>query len=189
MSPHRRLRFLIIVPAAVLTVITGCSAGQQAATAEQSTQTAGAGGDAGEIAVRDAQIVFEGPIPGDEVHDPGADAPLQVTILNTGERADTLTGVDSPVASTVEVDGETRMPGGQALVAGYDDPIASITLADAEAVRIVLVDLTEPLRAGLTYPVTFSFERAGAVTLELPLENPDRLPPRAETEPADVAPR
>lgn len=167
---------LIVV---LVALVTGCGAGQQAATAHQ-VATGGAGGAAGEIAVRDAQITYSGPIPGGEVYLPGEDAPLQATIVNTGAQADRLVAVSSPVAATVEVDGATEMPGNQVLVAGYDDPVEAITLPYAEEVSITLRGITEPLRAGLTYPVTFDFERGGQLTLELAIEMPDELPPRAE---------
>jgi hypothetical protein len=43
----------------------------------------------------------------------------------------------------------------------------------------VLTGLRDPVRAGLTYPVTFTFEQAGALAVPLPVDNPEALPPRA----------
>lgn len=154
--------------------------GPAAATAENVTMTGGANGRVGQLEVEDAQITFNPPVPGGQVYAPGEDAPLQVTIVNTGDEADRLTGVSSPAATSVGIVGETRLPGGQVLTAGYDDPIESITLPGATDIEITMIDLATPLRAGLTYPVTFTFEKAGELRLELPLENPDVLPPRAE---------
>lgn len=164
---------------AVITLLAGCGAGQQAATATQVANSGGANGDVGLIDVEDVKVTYERPVPGGQVYAAGQSAPLQVTVVNTGDVADRLVSVTSPAAASVEIAGETGMPGGQVLVAGYDDPIESITLEDAEAVEIVLTGLTRPLRAGLTYPVTFTFERAGSLALDVPLENPDVLPPRA----------
>jgi copper(I)-binding protein len=39
--------------------------------------------------------------------------------------------------------------------------------------QIVLTGLTDDIRSGLTYPVTFRFERAGEVTVNVPVANPD----------------
>jgi copper(I)-binding protein len=39
--------------------------------------------------------------------------------------------------------------------------------------QIVLTGLTADIRSGLTYPVTFRFERAGEVTVNVPVANPD----------------
>jgi hypothetical protein len=73
------------------------------------------------------------------------------------------------------------MPGcpGPVLTAGYEDPVASIAKPDTKTIDAALVGLTEPVRAGLTYPVVFAFERAGELRLEVPVENPEALPPPA----------
>lgn len=76
--------------------------------------------------------------------------------------------------------GDSTMPGGHALVAGYDDPVASTTLPNETELDITLVDVTTPIRSGLTYPVTFVFERAGVLQMVLPVEVPADVPsPRA----------
>ncbi len=168
--------------ALVLMLSVACGAGQRAQTADQITGTGGAYGQTGDISVLDAQFVFDGPIAGDEVYRPGADAPLQLTIVNAGAADDRFVGVSSPVAASARITGDPRIPGGQALTAGYVEPVASVETRNARAIEITLVGLTEPVRAGLTYPVTFTFEDAGSLTLSLPVENPDVLPPRGEPE-------
>lgn len=175
--------------ALVLAVVTGCSAGQQAATSQQRTNAGGANGQVGEIAVEHVSIRFgDNPVPGDQVYEAGETAALRLTIVNTGSGADELVGVASPVATTVAISGDTRVPGGQVLTAGYADFPASVAMPDATEIEVVLQGLTAPLRAGLTYPVTFSFDRAGELRLDVPLGYPDNLPlpPRAEPdEPAE----
>lgn len=163
-----------------LMLLVGCGAGQRASTADQITGTGGAYGQTGEVSVLDAQFVFDGPIAGDEVYRPGADVPLQLTIVNAGATDDRLLEVSSPVAASARITGDPRIPGGQALTAGYVEPVASVETRNARAIGITLVGLTEPVRAGLTYPVTFTFEDGGSLTLSLPVENPDVLPPRGE---------
>lgn len=164
---------------ALTIVLGGCGAGQVAQTAEQVSTSGGAVGQAGSILVRDAQFTYDGPIPGDAVYLPGDDAMLQVTIVNEGRDADRLTAVSSPVATSGEIVGETRLPGDQTLTAGYDQPVAQVQLPYANPVDISLLGITEPIRAGKTYPVVFTFERAGDVRVQVPVENPEQLPPRA----------
>ena len=65
----------------------------------------------------------------------------------------------SPIATSTRVGGTTTIAGGQALTASYLDPIAATPLPDESVTSIVLVGLTQPGRAALTYPVTFTFER------------------------------
>jgi copper(I)-binding protein len=177
---HRLSLRRLALAALALIASVGCGAGQEAQTADQITGTGGAYGQTGEISVLDAQLVFDGPIAGDEVYRPGADAPLQLTIVNAGAAEDRLIEVRGPVATSARVTGDPRIPGGQALTAGYVEPVASVETRNARAIEITLVGLTEPVRAGLTYPVTFIFEDAGSLTLSLPVENPDALPPRGE---------
>jgi copper(I)-binding protein len=177
---HLSLCRLALAAALLAFLSVGCGAGQDAQTADQITGTGGSYGQTGEVSVLDAQFVFDGPIAGDEVYRPGAEAPLQLTIVNAGPTDDRLVEVTSPVAASARITGDPRIPGGQALTAGYVEPVASVETRDARPIEITLVGLTEPVRAGLTYPVTFTFADAGSLTLSLPVENPDVLPPRAE---------
>lgn len=169
---------------AAAVTLGGCGAGQVAQTANQVTTSGGALGSAGPMLVRDAQITWTDPVPEGSVYEPGEDAPLQVTIVNTGRDGDRLVAVSSPVATSGEITGDAAVPGEQVLVAGYDDPVSSIAVPGATAIDITLVGITDPVRAGLTYPVVFTFERAGDLRVELPVEYADVLPPRArEPEP------
>jgi hypothetical protein len=47
-------------------------------------------------------------------------------------------------------------------------------------IDLTLIDVTTTIRSGLSYPVELVFERAGVLALELPVEVPDVLPPRAD---------
>jgi copper(I)-binding protein len=169
--------------AALAVLAAGCGAGQQAQTANQVTATGGVGGEVGSVLLRDAQFTYDRPVPGGAVYAPGDDAALQVTIVNETSPGlgdgDRLVGVSSPIAASGRVVGDARVPDGQVLSAGYDEPVASLSPLGGDAVSIVLVDLLVPVRAGLTYPVVFTFEDAGDILLDVPVENPDVLPPRA----------
>ena len=168
--------------AVCVAVLAGCGAGQEAATANHVTSSPGSTGTVGSVQVRDLQFTWSDPVPGDEVYSPGEDAPLQVTIVNTrtgqGD-GDRLVAVSSPVAASGRVIGDASIPDGQVLAAGYDQPVASIVTEGTREVEIVLVDLNAPIRAGMTYPVVFTFAEAGELRLQVGVENPSVLPPRA----------
>lgn len=177
--------------------LAGCGAGQVAQTAQQVTAVGGANAGAGSVAVRNVEIEFGEQVEGASVYPAGGDAPLQMSIVNSGTAADRLVSASSPAAASVEVTGDVEIPAGRLLtvegepaaapavpiVSGTARPTATPTTAEAAAgAQIVLTGLREDLRAGLTYPVTLTFERAGAVTLDVPVANPAE--PR-EDEPAE----
>ena len=45
-------------------------------------------------------------------------------------------------------------------------------LAQTEGAQVVLTGLKSDLQVGPTYPVVLTFERAGSVTLQVPVANP-----------------
>lgn len=192
-----------LMGAVCVLALSGCGAGQETQTANQVAAAGGSAGSVGSVMVRNAQFAWSDPVAGDVVYPAGSDAALQVTFVNEKSvglgGGDRLVDVSSPVATGGRILGDASIPDGQVLTAGYDQPVASIELPGTRAVDIALVGLTTPLRAGLTYPVVFTFENAGEVRLEVGVENAQVLPPRArdgeeenpsflETGP-DVAPR
>lgn len=138
--------------------LTGCGAGQVAGTAGQVAAVTGSNVTVGSIAVRDAVIVFGEQVEGDAVYARGAAAPLSMTIVNQGADADRIVGASSPWASGVTVAGTRDVPGGRALV-----------VEDGSGTRITLTGLLDDVRAGLSYEVVLTFERAGEVTLQVPV--------------------
>jgi copper(I)-binding protein len=190
--------------------LAGCGAGQITQTDTQVAAVDGALATVGFIAIRDAQIEF-GEAEGVNVYSRGGEAPLSLTIANTGADADKLVSVSSPAAASVKISGTPDIAGGRVLVVegepeGPAEPAApsgsarptgsaaatptssaaatpsATASANAEApgaatgkreAQIVLTGLTDDIRSGLTYPVTFRFERAGEVTVNVPVANPD----------------
>jgi hypothetical protein len=105
-----------------------CGTGQIAQTAEQVTPRAGA--RVGEISVLDVEFLFRPPVAGDQVYGVGELAPLAVTIVNHGATAERLVRVSSPIATNGLVVAEVlRIPGGQTLTAGQEDPQAAIEVS------------------------------------------------------------
>ncbi len=164
--------------------LSGCAAGQITQTDAQVAAVNGASGDLGPIALRDAVLAY----PGGDVfgYAPGDEAPLLVTIVNSGNQTDELVSVSTPAAGEVVVDGTTipggvvvsslevaRAPGPPSAVADAADP----PLGSGE-LRIVLTDLTGPIRPGLPTFVTFGFRDAGEVTLRVPIDAPAETRPQ-----------
>jgi copper(I)-binding protein len=224
--------------------VAGCGAGQVTQTSEQVAAVGGAYANAGPIAVRDVAIVFAEQAGGEKtanVYAEGGDAPLRMTIVNTGATPDRLVSASSPVAESVLIAGATDIGGDQAIVVEgvpeeapapaaaatttpglaptgtaapgatatptpavpvptptvaptgppnqtADNPVTNPTpgvggfdpagpgegtVEDPAAIdkgtQVVLTGLTEDVRSGLTYPLTLVFERAGSVTVDIPV--------------------
>jgi len=63
--------------------------------------------------------------------------------------------------------------GGATLLVGDTGSAVPAGAASVTRAAVTLDDLRQALSVGPTYPVTLTFERAGSVTLELPVDNPD----------------
>lgn len=180
------LRSTLVGIAAALS-LAGCAAGQLTQTDAQVAAVNGASGDIGTIALRDA--VLAPPGEGAFGYEAGDEVPLLVTIVNSGSQADELVSVFTPAAGEVALDGMMTIPG-DFVVSSLDvartrgpSPAADRSPGTGE-LRIVLTDLTGPIRPGLPTFVTFRFRDAGEVTLRVPIETPEE----ARSEPAEGSP-
>jgi copper(I)-binding protein len=81
--------------------LAGCSAGQITQTATQVAPVVGISGDAGDIALRNLVIEYNGP----EGYAAGSDAPLVVRLFNRGQEPVTLVGVSADKAEAVILTG------------------------------------------------------------------------------------
>jgi copper(I)-binding protein len=181
-------------------VLAGCGAGQITQTDTQLAGINGVNGDAGPIALRDVQLAY--PPNKQGVYEPGSNAMLILTVVNTGLTPDALVRVTSPAATSVLVNGSATgtvfLPGNFAVAAGIDPDDATITVppsvsatttttpsASASATpaptqRQMTIELVGfrsvnggSLRAGMTIPITFFFARAGQVTIgQVPIGAP-----------------
>ncbi len=104
-----------------------------------------------------------------------------LSITNNGTAADTLTGVSSPFAASVQMHQTTTSEGMARM-----RPLTELTIAPGKTVKIepggihlMLMGLNGPLVAGTTVPLTLEFRNAGRVTVQLNVEERD-APPAAE---------
>jgi copper(I)-binding protein len=95
-----------------------------------------------------------------------------LSITNNGPREDTLLAASTPAAARVEFH-RTRLEGGMArmrpagaLIVG---PNVTVT-AEPGGLHLMLVDLKAPLVAGTSVPLVLSFKSAGAITVQLKVE-------------------
>jgi copper(I)-binding protein len=202
-SPRNRRTGVAISVAIGAMALAGCGAGQIAQTSSQVASVGGAQANVGAISIRDAAFEFEESANA-SIYTRGEDAPLQMSIINSAGTEDRLVSASSPVASSVRISGEDVLAAGQTLIvegapaaepapssgsatptpAATPTPTAAPTAAAAapgEGAQIVLVGVNQEIRPGLTYPVTLTFEKAGAVTFQVPVANSTQ--PREESAP------
>jgi copper(I)-binding protein len=104
---------------------------------------------------------------------PGAKAGgVFVTVENTGPRADRLLRVSTPVAGVAELH-VMSMDGGVMRMRG----IAALDVGPGEKLQlkpggyhVMLSELRQPLKVGDRFPLTFTFQNAGAVEVSVWVE-------------------
>ncbi|MGY2079610.1 copper chaperone PCu(A)C [Modestobacter sp. SYSU DS0657] len=119
------------------------------------------------------QVQLEYPLDG--VYEAGEDASLFLGIANDGTEADTLVDVSGPDFADARIAGADGTAGGDDIsleVAANDN-----VYVGAEGMpAITLVDLQTELRSSESIPVTFTFERAGEVTIDAMVSAEDMDP-------------
>lgn len=143
-------------------ILTGCGAGQISQTADQEAAVNGMSANAKNIALRNVHLVASQT--GDFLQ-PGRIVPLVfVAANNSADDADKLLSVTSDFG-TVALTGDGAIPAGGALVIAPSEGSEpnAVTPGGAD------VTLTKPITNGLTYPFTFTFEKAGTTTVDVPI--------------------
>lgn len=163
--PLRKLVPAVAIGVSALLGIVGCSAGQVAQTADMEPAVNGNSGQLGTIALRNVLVAF--PENGESYRE-GEDAPLLLSIVNSGTEDDELVGVSSP--------------------AGEVEPIGNPAIPAGTALQIVLPDENTSESASETTTTTESTETSGseepsgaespsATTTEAPAETEAVAPP------------
>jgi periplasmic copper chaperone A len=104
---------------------------------------------------------------------PGQTGVIYLTITDTGS-PDRLTSVASPVAASATLHESFSENGVSKMreIAGLAvSPGTPVTLAPG-GYHIMLMGLKQPLKQGEAFPVTLTFEKAGAVTATVTVEKP-----------------
>ncbi|MGY1590745.1 copper chaperone PCu(A)C [Geodermatophilus sp. SYSU D00708] len=156
--PSRATCWAVAGAAGVL-VLAGCDAGNDAETVQETPDTSGADGTVGAISVDDVFLEAEDTVAA------GDSVPLRGVLTNDAEEADRLVGVATPAAESVALLDES----GQASAGGIELPAGGQVEAVSGAVRMQLEGVTGPIAPTDTVRVTFTFETAGEVGLDVPV--------------------
>ncbi len=94
-------------------------------------------------------------------------------IENKGKAADKLTGASSPVAKSVEIHTMT-MDGNVMKMREVGQielkPSAKLEMKPGEGYHLMLMGLRQPLKAGDTFPMTLTFEKAGKAEVKVTVQ-------------------
>jgi copper(I)-binding protein len=148
-------RLIVLAIAALIPVLAGCEAGNDAPTTQWHQPTAGAGTTVGDIAIRNV-FVLGAPL-GRQLT-AGQSAGMFFAVVN-GTSPDKLLSISAPGAAK-----SVTLPGG------------TVSLADNQAVfltgpapKVILNDLSSPLSGSAFVRVIMTFQNAGSVTLLVPV--------------------
>ncbi len=148
-------RLVLVAAVALIPALAGCEAGNNAPTLNFHYPTDAAGTAVGDLSIRNV-FVLGAPIGRDLTR--GESASVFLALVNTGA-PDKLISITAPgTAASV-----TLPAGGVPVVLGrpvyYAGPMP----------QVVLRDLTRPLRSGSDITLRLIFEKAGPVTLQVPV--------------------
>jgi len=97
-----------------------------------------------------------------------------LTLINTGDQADQLIAVSTPLAAQAEIH-QTSMDGGvmrmRELTEGLALPARSRVELKPGGTHLMFMALQSPLVAGSSFPVTLKFRTAGEITVRLRVES------------------
>jgi copper(I)-binding protein len=149
-------RLTIGALALIIPAIAGCEAGLNAPTLEFHSASGGAYTTFNGISINDLFVLGAptGSVPA------GSSASMFLALFNNGSSADKLVGVTAPGAAT-----SVKLVGG-----GVNIPASSSVNLTGPSPSIVLSGLTKALPSGGSIPVTLDFQRAGDVTIQVPVQ-------------------
>jgi copper(I)-binding protein len=178
--------------------LSACSAGQVNQTSTQLRDKVGPQVQVGDLELRGIQLAY----PQDGSYVAGDDAELQMSIVNSGSEDDALTGISGTGFSQVRVTGSssgtvvaaspsaaatTTPPPAPATASGggravdITIPANSSIFLGENAPTITLVSLGQDLTPAETMDLTFTFERAGKVTIPVPVAVPSSEVPQSSS--------
>jgi copper(I)-binding protein len=161
--------------------LAGCSAGQVSQTAVQQSAVDGNQAVINNVALRNVRI--QALQTGDFLR-PGATVDLVLVVVNQSpDVTDKLVGITTDIGK-VTVTGDPTLPAGGTLFVGApngQNQKAVDAVEDAAAVKAT-VALAKPITNGPNYNFTFDFEKAGRVSVAVPISAPEG--PRQNEPPA-----
>ena len=101
---------------------------------------------------------------------PGTATPGVAYLTITSPVADTLTGANTPIATSVELHETITTASGVGEMHSLDKvdlPAATPVIFDPNGKHLMLIGLKSALKSGDHYPLTLNFTHAGAVTVDV----------------------
>jgi copper(I)-binding protein len=182
-SSRRSAKLAALAAGAVIGAgaIAGCSAGQVSQTSMQQSAVDGNQAVINNVALRNVRI--QALQTGDFLR-PGATVDLVLVVINQSpDVTDKLVGITTDIGK-VTVTGDPTLPAGGTLFVGApngQDKKAVDAVEDADSVKAT-VTLAKPITNGPNYKFTFDFEKAGSVSVAVPISAPEG--PRQNEPPA-----
>ena len=104
----------------------------------------------------------------------GGTSAIYFTIDNPLESADTLLGVTSDAAETVEMHMSQMENDVMTMVPQRTVPVAALSTVKFEpgGLHVMLINLKKDLKAGDSFSATLSFDQAGPVTIKITVKEP-----------------
>jgi copper(I)-binding protein len=162
---YRRVGVVLLASAIASVGAAGCAAGNDSLTNLARTTTNSAAGAVGPITLRNVYVA--GPVA------EGGSAPIVSAFFNASGDPDTLVSVSSPEATGGRLPTPAQIPPGG----------GEVFIADGRAPS--LQGVRQNLLIGAELPITFTFAKAGSVTLDVPVEPPA---PGASAAPTSASP-
>ena len=100
---------------------------------------------------------------------PGA---VFMEITDNGDQDDTLVSIDTPVAKSAQPH-KTKMKGDKKRMRktkGLDIPAGATVVLEHGAMHVMLMGVKQPLVKGESFQLTLTFQKGGAVTVEVPVK-------------------
>ncbi|WP_448625608.1 hypothetical protein [Geodermatophilus sp. URMC 64] len=167
--------------------LSACSAGQVNQTSTQLRDKVGPSAIVGDLELRAVQLAY----PTSGSYSAGDDAELNMAVVNDGAEDDALTGISGTGFERVRVTGSstgtgapasptattsaapTSASGGQRAL-NITVPADSTLFLGQNGPTVTLVGLSGELTPAQTIELTFTFQRAGDITLQVPVAVPSR---------------
>jgi copper(I)-binding protein len=155
--------------------LSACSSGQVTQTVTQNRDKTGAMAEVKGITLRAVTLEY----PRGGAYEAGDDAELRMAIVNDGTETDTLTSVEGDGFSSAEIIG-ARAEGATSAPDQIEIPAGESVFVGEDDVKVNLIGLSEGITTGQTLPVVLTFEKAGDITVDVPVANPERAQERGD---------
>jgi hypothetical protein len=177
--PRRSAKLAGLAASAVIgaVALSGCGAGQLSQTAMQQSAVDGNQAVVKNVALRNVRI--QALQTGDYLH-PGDTVDLVLVAVNQSpDITDKLVGITTDIGKVTVTGDPTLHPSGVLFVGAQNGQPkkADDAIENADTVKATIA-LSQPITNGPNYDVTFNFEKAGSVSVQVPISAPEEGPHR-----------